>query len=118
MPGLMRRLGGERLATEYRVYDAFAAAAGELLRARARPESFRNGTLWVRVESSPLAHELTLLRAPLVERMARELGAGVVTDIRTTVGPITADPLAAAEPAAPSRRRGSGNGSGGGGAPF
>jgi hypothetical protein len=88
MPGLMRRLGGERLATEYRVFDAYADAAGALLRARSRPEFFRNGTLFVRVESSPLAHELALLRAPLLERMTKTLGAGVITDIRSRVGPI------------------------------
>ena len=88
MPGLMRRLGGERLATEYRVFDAYADAAGALLRARSRPEFFRNGTLFVRVESSPLAHELALLRAPLIERMAKTLGGGVITDIRSRVGPI------------------------------
>jgi hypothetical protein len=42
----------------------------------------------VRVATSALAHELTLLRGEIVERMADELGPGVIVELRTRVGRI------------------------------
>jgi hypothetical protein len=46
----------------------------------------------VRVASSALAHELTLLRAEILARMTAELGPNVVTELRTRVGPIAPKP--------------------------
>lgn len=86
MSGLLTRLGGKGRALEYRVYDAYLKAAGEMLAARTTPDSFREGTLFVRTTSSALAHEIVLLRAELLQRMETMLGPGVVKDIRTRVG--------------------------------
>lgn len=86
MGGFLARLGGQGRALEYRVFDAYARAAGEMLGTRSRPEALRGGTLLVRVASSALAHELTMLRPAILGRMAGELGPGVVTDLRTRVG--------------------------------
>jgi predicted nucleic acid-binding Zn ribbon protein len=88
MAGLLSRLGGTGRALEFRVFQAYADAAGDVLRARTVPDSFRDGTLFIRVASAALAHELTLLRAQLLVRMEAALGAGVVTAIRTRVGTI------------------------------
>jgi len=86
MAGLLSRLGGTGRALEYRVYDAYTRAAGDVLATRSTPDSFRDGTLFVRVTSSALAHEITLLRGEIVERMSASLGPGVVKEIRTRVG--------------------------------
>jgi hypothetical protein len=86
MAGLLSRLGGTGRALEYRVFDAYARAAGEVLATRSIPDAFRDGTLFVRVSSSALAHEITLLRGEIVERMTVVLGPGVVKEIRTRVG--------------------------------
>lgn len=86
MAGFMSRMGGTGRALEYRVFQAYADAAGSVLRARTVPDSFRDGTLFIRVPSSALAHELTLLRSELIARLATALGPGVVTSIRTRVG--------------------------------
>jgi hypothetical protein len=86
MAGLMARLGGTGRAREYRVFEAYAQAAGDVLRTRTMPDSFREGTLFIRVTSAALAHELTLLRGELIARMETTLGPGVVTAIRTRVG--------------------------------
>jgi predicted nucleic acid-binding Zn ribbon protein len=86
MAGLISRMGGTGRALEYRVFAAYSEAAGGVLRARTTPDSFRDGTLFIRVGSSALAHELTLLRAELLERLRAALGPGVVTAIRTRVG--------------------------------
>lgn len=84
--GLLSRLGGKGRALEYRVFDAYARAAGEVLASRTTPDSFREGTLFVRTGSSALAHEIVLLRVELLARMAAVLGPGVVKEIRTRVG--------------------------------
>lgn len=86
MGGFLARIGGQGRGLEYRVFDAYGRAAGEMLRARSRPEALRGATLLVRVASSALAHELTMLRPEILSRMAGELGPGVVTDLRTRVG--------------------------------
>ena len=86
MAGLLTRLGGSGRALEYRVFDAYVQVAGAMLAARSTPDAFRDGTLIVRTPSAALAHEITLLRAELVVRLADVLGPGLVRDIRTRVG--------------------------------
>lgn len=82
------RLGGVGRAREFRVFECYGRAVGETFRARTMPERLAGTTLFVRVASSALAHELTLLRGELLTRMARELGPDVVQDLRTRVGRI------------------------------
>jgi predicted nucleic acid-binding Zn ribbon protein len=88
LPALVARLGGEERALEQRVFGAWPAAVGELLRRRSQPEALRGKTLIVRVDSSALAHELSLLRAQVLAKLGRTLGAGVVEELRTRVGPL------------------------------
>jgi hypothetical protein len=86
MGEVLGRMGGQGRALEFRAFDAYARAVGELLRARTAPERLRGSTLFVRVTTSTLAHEVTLLRGEILARMATELGAGAVTELRTKVG--------------------------------
>ncbi len=78
-------LGGQARGRERRVFIAYEEAAGEMLRRLATPDVLRGTTLFLRVGSSPLAHEVTLLRRELLDRLALKLGPDVVTDIRTRV---------------------------------
>jgi predicted nucleic acid-binding Zn ribbon protein len=91
LPAVVARLGGDDRGTEQRVSMAWADAVGEMLNRRARPESLRGRTLYVRVESSALAHELTLLKGAVIERLRVALGASLVDDLRTRVGSIKPD---------------------------
>jgi predicted nucleic acid-binding Zn ribbon protein len=86
MSEVLARLGGTGRAREFRAFDCYARAVGDMFRARTQPERLAGTTLFVRVASSALAHELTLLRAEILERMAAELGPNVVTELRTRVG--------------------------------
>ena len=92
MSSFLARLGGSGRGLEYRVFDAYTKAAGEMLAARSTPDSFRDGTLHVRTASAALAHEITLLRGQLLERMTAVLGEGIVRDLRTRVGGALARP--------------------------
>jgi predicted nucleic acid-binding Zn ribbon protein len=92
MGEVLARLGGAGRAREFRAFDCYARAVGETFRARTQPERLAGTTLMVRVASSALAHELTLLRAEILARMTAELGPNVVTELRTRVGPIAPKP--------------------------
>jgi predicted nucleic acid-binding Zn ribbon protein len=90
MSAVMARIGGDARALEQRVFDRYGVVVGELLRQRTQPESLKGATLYVRVGSSAIAHQVTILRAEIVGKLAEALGPGVVTDIRTRVGPLRA----------------------------
>jgi hypothetical protein len=85
MGAVLARLGGQGRAREFRVFDCYTRVVGEILRARTTPERLAGATLFVRVASSALAHEVTILRGEILAKMARELGEGMVTDLRTRV---------------------------------
>jgi predicted nucleic acid-binding Zn ribbon protein len=86
MSQVLARIGGSGRALEFRVFEAYNGAVGEMLRLRTAPERLNGNTLQVRVASSALAHELTMLKREVLDRMALALGDGVVTDLRTRVG--------------------------------
>jgi hypothetical protein len=88
MSEVLARLGGAGRALEFRVFDCYSRVVGPMLRTRSMPERLTGATLYVRVATSALAHELTLLRADVLARMAQELGPDKVTDLRTRVGRI------------------------------
>ncbi len=85
---VLGRLGGSGRALEFRVFDCYMRVVGDTLRSRSLPERLVGTTLFVRAATSALAHELTLLRGDILERMATEMGQGVVVELRTRVGRI------------------------------
>jgi hypothetical protein len=85
---VLGRIGGSGRALEFRVFDCYTRIIGAALRARTMPERLVGTTLFIRVSTSSLAHELTLLRADILERMATEMGQGIVLELRTRVGRI------------------------------
>jgi hypothetical protein len=88
MGQVLARLGGQGRSREFRVFDCYTRVVGDLLRARTAPEGLSGSTLIVRVATSALAHEVTLLRGEILAKMTVELGAGTVTELRTRVGKI------------------------------
>ena len=86
MGQVLARLGGSGRALEFRVFEAYSGAVGEMLRLRTTPERLNGKTLQVRVASSALAHELTMLKREVLGRIALAIGPDLVTDLRTRVG--------------------------------
>jgi Dna[CI] antecedent, DciA len=85
MGTVLARLGGQGRAREFRVFECYVRAVGQILGTRTSPDRLAGSTLFVRVANSALAHEVTLLRGEILAKMAAELGAHVVTDLRTRV---------------------------------
>jgi Dna[CI] antecedent, DciA len=88
MGQVLARLGGQGRALEFRVFDAYARVVGELLRTRTAPERIAGTTLFVRVATSALAHEVTLLRGEILAKLAADIGPGTITELRTRVGKV------------------------------
>ncbi len=86
MSEVLARIGGSGRALEFRVFEAYTGAVGEMLRLRTTPERLNGKTLQVTVASSAIAHELTMLKREVLDRMALTIGDDVVTDLRTRVG--------------------------------
>jgi hypothetical protein len=94
MGQVLSRMGGQGRALEFRVFDCYTRSVGDLLRARTAPERMTGTTLFVRVATSALAHEVTLMRGEIIAKLNAELGAGTVAELRTRVGKIEAPPVA------------------------
>jgi predicted nucleic acid-binding Zn ribbon protein len=92
MGEVLARVGGSGRAREFRVFECYTRVVGAGFASRTRPERLAGTTLIVRVTSAALAHELTLLRAEILARMAAEIGAETVTEIRTRVGALDPPP--------------------------
>lgn len=86
MGQVLARLGGEGRALEFRVFECYSRVIGPILDARTSPERLAGTTLYVRVSSAALAHEVTLLRGAILDKMISELGPNAVTELRTRVG--------------------------------
>jgi hypothetical protein len=81
-------IGGDKRGREQRVFSVYNDIGGDFLRKHTRPDALRESTLIVSVSSSSIAHHLTLLRGEILQKMAPLLPPGMVTDIRTRVGPL------------------------------
>jgi hypothetical protein len=90
MGATLARLGGQGRAREFRVFDCYSRVVGDLLRARTAPERVAGTVLYVRVATSALAHELTIMRGEIIKRLNAELGTDTITELRTRVGKIEA----------------------------
>lgn len=78
-------LGGLNTATKIRESLALAywkQAVGPAAAAASEAESVRDGVLIVRTKSSTWSHELTLLKAQILERLNQRIGRPVIKDIR------------------------------------
>lgn len=81
----LHALNKEALAAG-RVFEVWERAVGPMVAKKVRPRGFRAGVLHLEVTSSAWAHELSLLRPQLLAALTRELGAGVVKELRLVVG--------------------------------
>jgi hypothetical protein len=88
MAKVMAHMGGQQRANEQQVFAAYDEAVGPRLRQQTCADSLRAGTLYVRVASSAMAHQITLLKGEILSRMAPHLPPDKVRDIRTRVGQI------------------------------
>ena len=110
-PGTMERLGDivdrtvkrlplSRRLEDYAVWTVWDETVGPAIARNARPEKLRNGTLFVRVRAAAWMQQLHYMKDIMLEKLNRQLGREVITNIFFVVGEVSADPLRE-EPADP-----------------
>jgi predicted nucleic acid-binding Zn ribbon protein len=76
----------EKRLKEGNVWLVWESAVGPQIAGRARPVSFRDGTLTVTVSSAPWMQQLTFLKKGIMEQLNARLGEEVVKDIYLKAG--------------------------------
>ncbi len=76
-------------ARRLRIFTAWEKAVGPEIAGRTAPESFRRGTLLVRVASATWQNELTFLKAEIIAKLNAELGDAIVRDLKIVAGRVT-----------------------------
>jgi hypothetical protein len=76
----------ENRLKEGSIWLVWDSAVGKQIAGRARPVSFRDGTLTVAVESAPWMQQLAFLKKGIMEKLNARLGEEVVRDIYLKAG--------------------------------
>jgi len=71
---------------EQEVLSGWAEIVGEEIARHSEPLALRDAILWVRVDGSAWAQELSLLKPRIRERLEERLGEGSIEDIRFHTG--------------------------------
>ncbi len=66
---------------EQAIREAWEKLAGAMIARHTKDLKLRKDTLYVKVDSAPLRHELGYMRGALVELINRELGRDVVKEV-------------------------------------
>lgn len=76
----------EKRLKEGNIWLEWDSAVGKQIAGRARPVSFRDGTLTVAVESAPWMQQLAFLKKGIMEKLNARLGEELVRDIYLKAG--------------------------------
>jgi hypothetical protein len=102
MTSVLKKLGRHQPGIHPEIWSRWSEIVGPELAKRTIPEGFRNKTLILAVRSSAWLQELSFVKPRLLERLAEEIGPGVVTDIRLIQDPqLPVRPTPAAPPPKP-----------------
>lgn len=79
---ILREQGLEKPMLEHRLLEAWPSLMGPLVQKYTGKIEIRNGVLIVQITSAALRQELFIARHKLVEKLNKEMGAEIITDIR------------------------------------
>lgn len=86
LSGLLKSVGLSDGIDESRLKESWSTVAGEFVSKHTVPESIRGGVLVLRVVQPAMKFHLQQMSGKLLENMRRELGDGVVKQIRFKIG--------------------------------
>ncbi len=82
LSSLLKSLGIERKVKEHEALARWPEVVGAKVADICEPERVKDGILFVKVKSSSWRNELFLLKAEILERLNRTIGAQIIQDIR------------------------------------
>ncbi len=83
----MRELAADRRHAHAEIWARWRDVVGPEVYRRSFPVSLRGTILTVGVSSSSWLHEMSFLRESLVERLAEEVGPGIVSEVKLVLDP-------------------------------
>ncbi len=86
LQGLLRPGDWQLLEQRRRIREVWERVVPPSLLAHSQLVDLRRRELWVGVSASPWVQELQFLKPRILAQMAKELGSGVVVDVRFTIG--------------------------------
>ncbi len=78
---ILRDLHIEKKVYQSQALGLWSKAVGAKISAVTKPERVENGKLFVRVESPTWRMELILIKQKIIDRLNREIGSRVISDI-------------------------------------
>ncbi len=78
----VRENGLETPLLQTRLVDAWEQVAGDVVARYTEEKFIRNQTLFVKISSPALRSDLLMMREMLVDRLNKEVGTRVISDIR------------------------------------
>ena len=78
----LRENGLETPLLQTRLVDAWEQVAGDVVARYTEEKFIRNQTLFVKISSPALRSDLLMMREMLVDRLNKEVGTQVISDIR------------------------------------
>ena len=99
LTSVLRDLAGTRPKAHSEIWARWLSVVGPEMYRRSFPVALRGTTLLVGVSSSSWLQELSFLKSAILDRIAEEIGPGVVTEITLVLDPQLAAEDAAAAPA-------------------
>jgi len=85
---LLRSRGLEGRLSEYRIHGQWEKSVGPGIAAHAQPVAFRGKKLTLSVDSPAWLQQLSLLKPELIEKLNKNLGGKVVSDITLRIGEV------------------------------
>lgn len=83
---LLAKVGVKGGLDEQKLRHAWAAVAGDFVAKHAEPESLKNGVLVLTVIQPSMRFHLEQMKGQLLKNFRKELGAGVVKQVRFKIG--------------------------------
>ena len=104
LTSVLRDLAGTQPRAHAELWARWGAVVGPEMYRRSFPVGLRGTTLIIGVSSSSWLQELSFLKTAILDRIAEEIGPGVVSEITLVLDPaLAAEDAASAPPAAPPR---------------
>jgi predicted nucleic acid-binding Zn ribbon protein len=79
---VLREFGLDKKARDYSLLTDWARIVGEKIASATVAEKLEKGVLTIRVKNAVWRHELSMQKASIIEKIASELGPGLVRDIQ------------------------------------
>jgi len=83
---ILKSSGWEGRLSEYRIHGQWERTVGPGIAAHAQPLSLRGRKLTLSVDSPAWMQQLSLMKPEIIEKLNRNLGAGLVSDITLRIG--------------------------------